>query len=128
MTQSKDKGKENELKCWCKKCGSLLKSKREYIQQDDTCDKCFFKSKAKTSEEISTKLTRGYYGDAKKLWLPADKSILIENVEKIDFKKLNKIHSRSSKEGGDILILIWKQELLDELQKLKSLGGEKIGK
>jgi len=29
------------LKCWCKKCGKRLKTKREYITQEDTCDKCF---------------------------------------------------------------------------------------
>lgn len=30
-----------KLKCWCKKCGELLKTKREYIKQEDICDKCF---------------------------------------------------------------------------------------
>ncbi len=29
------------LKCWCKKCGKRLKTKREYIKQEDTCDKCY---------------------------------------------------------------------------------------
>ncbi len=31
------------MKCWCKVCGKLLKTKREYIKQDDTCDKCYKK-------------------------------------------------------------------------------------
>jgi len=29
------------LKCWCKKCGRRLKTEREYIKQQDTCDMCF---------------------------------------------------------------------------------------
>ncbi len=29
------------IKCWCKKCGKRLKTKREYIQQEDTCNKCY---------------------------------------------------------------------------------------
>jgi len=28
------------LKCWCKKCGKLLRTKREYIKQEDICDEC----------------------------------------------------------------------------------------
>ena len=32
-----------ELKAWCKKCGKQLKTKREYIEQDDTCDNCYKK-------------------------------------------------------------------------------------
>lgn len=29
------------LKCWCKECGKLLRTKREYIEQLDTCDNCW---------------------------------------------------------------------------------------
>ncbi len=29
------------IKCWCKFCGKRLKTKREYIEQEDTCDNCF---------------------------------------------------------------------------------------
>ena len=37
--------KKQILECWCKICGSKLKTKREYIDQDDTCDKCFNQDK-----------------------------------------------------------------------------------
>ena len=33
------------IECWCKICGKKLKSKREYITQQDTCDECFLKMK-----------------------------------------------------------------------------------
>ena len=29
------------IECWCKKCGKLLKNKKEYIKQQDICDRCF---------------------------------------------------------------------------------------
>lgn len=35
------------LKCWCQFCGKRLKTKREYIKQEDTCDNCFKKYKEK---------------------------------------------------------------------------------
>ena len=35
--------KKEILQCWCKKCGKRLKTKKEYIDQNDTCNKCFKK-------------------------------------------------------------------------------------
>lgn len=43
--------KKQILKCWCKKCGRRLKNKREYIDQDDTCDKCFIKALKQKAKE-----------------------------------------------------------------------------
>ena len=103
MILEKGKGKENKLKCWCKKCGSLLKSKREYIQQDDTCDKCYLNSQAKTSEWIGNNwlLLREDKSFSQKKWLPADeyskeqsKGIVKKYIEALE-DELDNIKSKS---------------------------------
>ena len=29
------------IKCWCRKCRRRLYTMREYIKQEDTCDRCY---------------------------------------------------------------------------------------
>ena len=41
MKKRKEEKLTEVYECYCKICGRRLKTKKEYIDQNDTCNKCF---------------------------------------------------------------------------------------
>ena len=59
--------KKEILQCWCKKCGKQLRTKREYIVQDDTCNSCFRISKKSELLELFEREKERLVGEIEKM-------------------------------------------------------------
>lgn len=70
------------LTCYCKKCGKILKSKKEYIDQLDTCNDCFKKNN----------VSKILYLTLKRVWfeqiLNGDKTIEYREIKPYWIKRL----------------------------------------